>query len=366
METNIAVIGAGFMGSAHARAYNSIPALYDDGISPRIAWVVDADASLAQRAADAWGAQRWSTDWKEALADPAVQIADICLPPCLHNEVVTAAAEASLAIYCEKPLTTSAADARKLAQLTESRGLSTMIGFNLRWTPAIRYLRELLTEGRLGTIYQFYGHFLADWAADPASWDWRLSRAAAGPGALADVGSHIIDLARFLLGDIEHVQGEATTVIPEHNIGSEKRRTDNDDQFVATTRFTSGALGVISGSRVATGRKVEAVIELTGSAGSARWNLNRLNELQLYLTSDQPLERGFRTILLGPDHPLQRPFSPAHGVGISFLDTKVIEAHAFLNYLASGTTPSPSFRDAWETARLVEQIETTNRANAGH
>ena len=366
METNIAVIGAGFMGSAHARAYNSIPALYDGGITPRIAWVVDADASLAQRAAGAWGAGRWSTDWKEALADPAVEIADICLPPCLHTEVVTAAAEASLAIYCEKPLTTSAADALKLTELTESRGLSTMIGFNLRWAPAIRYLHDLLAERRLGVIHQFYGHFLADWAADPASWDWRLSRAAAGPGALADVGSHIIDLARFLLGDIEHVQGEAVTIVPEHNVGGEKRKADNDDLFVATMRFRSGTLGAISGSRVATGRKVEVVIELTGSAGSARWNLNRLNELQLYLTSDQPLERGFRTILMGPDHPLQRPFSPAHGVGISFLDSKVIEAHAFLNYLATGTTPSPGFRDAWETASLVEQIETSNGTRAGN
>ena len=286
-----------------------------------------------------------------------VSIADICLPPNLHLEVVTAAAEAGHAIYCEKPLTTSAGGALALTELTESRGLSTMIGFNMRWVPAIRYLRDLIASGRLGTVHQFYGHFLADWAADPAAWDWRLSRAQAGPGALADVGTHIVDLARFLLGDIETAHGETATVVPEHHVDGATRQADNDDLFVATMHFASGALGLISGSRVATGHKVEAAVELTGSAGSARWNLNRLNELQLYLEDGDPLERGFTNILLGPDHPLQRPFSPAHGVGISFLDTKVIEAHAFLSCLNSGAMPTPGFRDAWEAARLLEQIE---------
>jgi predicted dehydrogenase len=361
VDISIAILGAGFMGSTHARAYLSIPQLYRDGITPRISWVVDADADLAERAARDWGAQQWSTDWRDAIADPSVSVIDVCLPPFLHLEVVTAAAEAGRVIYCEKPLTTSARDALTLTELTEARDLDTMIGFNLRWAPAIRYLRDLVSAGRLGTIHQFSGHFLADWAADPTSWDWRLSRAAAGPGALADVGSHIIDLARFLLGDIESVCGQAATVLPEHRVGDATRQTDNDDLFVSTVRFGSGALGVISGSRVATGRKVEAAVELTGTAGSARWNLNRLNELQLYLDEGDPLEKGFRNILLGPDHPLQQPFSPAHGVGISFLDTKVIEAHAFLSFLNSGTRPSPSFRDAWEAARLIEQIEESAR-----
>ena len=146
-------------------------------------------------------------------------------------------------------------------------------------------------------------------------------------------------------------------MVPEHHVDGATRQADNDDLFVATMHFASGALGLISGSRVATGQKVEAAVELTGSAGSARWNLNRLNELQLYLEDGDPLERGFTNILLGPDHPLQRPFSPAHGVGISFLDTKVIEAHAFLSCLNSGAMPTPGFRDAWEAARLLEQIE---------
>ena len=131
---------------------------------------------------------------------------------------------------------------------------------------------------------------------------------------------------------------------------------------MATLRFDRGALGVISGSRIATGRKVEAAVEVTGTAGAARWNLNRLNELHVYLDEGDPLEKGFRTILLGPDHPLQKPFSPAHGVGISFLDTKIIEAHAFLESLRAGTAPSPSFRDAWHAARLVEQIEASATA----
>ncbi len=357
MEVSIALLGAGFMGSTHARAYASIPRLYGPAIIPRLAWVIDADAELARRAARDWGAERWSTNWRDAVTDPSVSVIDICLPPFLHCEVVTAASETGHPIYCEKPLTTSADDALRLTEITESQGLQTMIGFNLRWAPAIRYLQHLVASGRFGTIHQFSGHFLADWAADPATWDWRLSRAAAGAGALADVGSHILDLARFLLGDIDSAHGEASTVIHDHKVGEEVRQTDNDDLFVATLHFSSGTLGAISGSRIATGRKVEAAVELTGTAGSARWNLNRLNELQLYLDEGDPLESGFRRILLGPDHPLQEPFSPAHGIGISFLDTKVIEAHAFLTCLSSGTMPSPGFRDAWEAARLVEQIE---------
>jgi predicted dehydrogenase len=360
MDVGIALLGAGFMGSTHARAYASIPRLYGPATIPRLAWVIDADADLAKRAARDWGAERWGTNWRDAVSDPSVYVVDVCLPPALHLEVVTAAAEARRAIYCEKPLTTSAENALALTELTESRGLPTMIGFNLRWAPAIRYLQHLVASGRLGAVHQFSGHFLADWAADPTAWDWRLSRAAAGPGAVADVGSHLLDLARFLLGDLESVCGEVSTVVREHKIGDEVRLTDNDDLFVATLHFSSGALGAISGSRIATGRKVEAAVELTGTAGSARWNLNRLNELQLYLDEGDPLENGFRRILLGPDHPLQEPFSPAHGVGISFLDTKVIEAHAFLTCLSSGTMPSPGFRDAWEAARLVEQIEASS------
>lgn len=362
MDIRIALLGAGFMGSAHARAYTSIPALYGPGVTPVIAWVIDADAALAERAAHGWGAQRWGTRWQDAIADPSIFAADVCLPPSLHAEIVTATADAGHAIYCEKPLTTSAADALALTELTEARGLPTMIGFNLRWAPAIRYLRDLITTGRLGTIYQFTGHFLADWAADPATWDWRLSRTAAGPGALADVGSHILDLARFLVGDIDSACGEAAIVIREHHTSNGPRIADNDDLFVATLRFGSGALGVISGSRIATGRKVEASVEVTGTAGAARWNLNRLNELHVYIDEGDPLEKGFRTILLGPDHPLQKPFSPAHGVGISFLDTKIIEAHAFLESLRAGTAPSPGFRDAWHAARLVEQIEASATA----
>ena len=180
MDVRIALLGAGFMGSAHARAYTSIPALYGPGITPVIAWVIDADAALAERAARDWGAQRWGTRWQDAIADPSITVTDVCLPPSLHAEIVTAAAEAGHAIYCEKPLTTSAGDALALTEFTEARGLPTMIGFNLRWAPAIRYLRDLIASGRLGTIYQFTGHFLADWAADPATWDWRLSRTAAG------------------------------------------------------------------------------------------------------------------------------------------------------------------------------------------
>jgi predicted dehydrogenase len=359
VDVSVALLGVGFMGSAHARAYTSIPRLYGSGIIPKIAWVIDADADLARRAARDWDAQRWGTDWEEAIADPSVSVTDVCLPPSLHRDVVTAAAEAGHAIYCEKPLTTSGKDALSLTELTESRNLQTMIGFNLRWAPAIRYLRDLVSSNRLGTIHQFSGTFMADWAADPAAWDWRLSRAAAGPGALADVGSHILDLARFLLGDIESARGESATVIRERHAGEAARLTDNDDLFVATLHFRSGALGTVSGSRIATGRKVEAALELTGTAGSARWNLNRLNELQLYLDEGDPLENGFRTVLLGPDHPLQKPFSPAHGVGISFLDTKIIEAHAFLTCLDSGTMPSPSFRDAWEATSLIEQIEAS-------
>jgi predicted dehydrogenase len=357
MEISIAILGAGFMGATHARAYNALGALYPGEAPPRIAWVVDADAALAERSAAAWGAGRWSTDWREALSDPDVTVADVCLPPYLHTEVVTAAADAGLAIYCEKPLTTSAAGALELTQLTEARGLPTMIGFNLRWAPAMRYLRQLLASGRLGHVHQFYGHFLADWAADPAAWDWRLSRAAAGPGALADVGTHIVDLARFLIGDISAARGETATVVRDHVVNGVTRHTDNDDLFVATLHFADGALGAVSGSRVATGRHVEVAVELTGSNGSARWNLNRLNELELYFADGDPLERGFRRVLLGPGHPGQEPFSPALGIGISFLDTKVIEAHALLGYLRSGAKPTPGFRDAWEAARLLEQIE---------
>ena len=223
-----------------------------------------------------------------------------------------AAAEAGKAVICEKPLGRTADEAYAMWQTVAATGVAAMCGFNYRFVPALRLARELIEAGELGGIRHFRARYLQEWIADPAFPKvWRLDREAAGSGALGDIGSHAIDLCRFLAGEIEAVSGASRTFVKERPGGT----VDVDDAFAATIELAGGGIGTIEASRFALGRKNALQLEINGSKGSIAFDLERLNELQLHLPGSTPGDRaqGFRTVLVSEaDHPLREHWWP-HG-----------------------------------------------------
>ena len=352
----VALLGTGFMGEFHARAYATARRTRPSHAAS-IGLVADVSEDLARAFAARWGIARWTTDWLSAAGDPDIDVVDICTPPSAHRELALAALAAGKHVYCEKPVGRSHAETREVAEAARRAGVQTFVGFNYRWFPAVVQAAELIADGFTGPIRHVRMSFESDWAADPdVPWAWRMSREQAGHGALGDVGSHMFDMARLLAGEIESACGQLSTFIAERGAGAERRIVDNDDAFDAIVRFASGATGEFSGSRVATGSKVEFRVELVGEQGSLRWSVNRLNELQLFDGRDPESGAGFRTVLMGPQHPFQGEYSPVQGLGAGFEDSKAIEIAAFLDGLAAGVPVAPTFDDAESVAAILDAV----------
>lgn len=352
----VALLGAGFMGEFHARAYATVRRMRPSHAA-NLEVVADVSENLAKAFARRWEIDRWTTDWESAVSDPSVEVVDICAPPTVHKELVLAALAQGKHVYCEKPVGRTASETREIAKMARRAGVHTFVGFNYRWFPAVVFASQLIGDGFTGPIRHLRMAFESDWAADPTvPWAWRMGRDDAGHGALGDVGSHMFDMARLLAGDIESACGQLTTFIDKRTAGDGVRAVDNDDAFDAIVRFASGATGEFSGSRVATGSKVEFRVEVVGERGAIRWNVNRLNELQLYDARAGEREAGFRTVLMGPQHLHQGEFSPVQGLGAGFEDSKAIEVAAFLDGLANGERIAPTFDDAESVAAVMEAV----------
>jgi predicted dehydrogenase len=356
----IALIGTGFMGGLHARAFNTLRNVSRQPKAlPDLRVVADVREQDARAAAERWGFASATGDWRSVLSDPEVEVVDICTPPALHQEIATAAAEAGKHVYCEKPVGRNRAETEAIWQAIQRAGVRSFVGFNYRWSPAVQYARELSRSGRLGELRLVRISFRTDMAADAGgAYRWRYSAEQAGFGALSDLGSHVFDMARNLVGEIVEVCGRTMRSVearPDLEQGGAIRAVDNDDSFQALVTFSNGADGVLEGSRVATGYKGDFRFELIGSEGSLSWTMQRVNELELYTTDGDPRERGFTLIRTGPDHPPFEMFLPSP-LGLGYAETKVIEARAFLDALADGVVARPTIEDAVIVARLLEAV----------
>jgi predicted dehydrogenase len=369
---NIALIGAGFVGAIHARAYAGIPLAFGRSVDPAVAVVVDSSERSAKALADWYGIPRWTTDWSTAVGDDSLDVIDICSPPNTHREIGLAALASGKHVYCEKPLGRSVEDARALAAAAERTNSHTMVGYNYTWAPVALYASQLIRDGVLGQLRHFRSLSLSDHASDEMkSWNewgsWRWSREIAGFGALNDYGSHAIHMARTMVGEIERVNGQCTTLVKTrpvaHRNDSAQRAVDNDDHFAALLTFENGCTGVVEASRVATGAGGNEVF-IQGSNGSLRWNQTQMNELELYVRpkSDASAEvqlgpggstAGFMTIRMGAWHPIQAAFSPG---GVGLVETKTIEAYHFLRGIITGEPIAPSFADGLRVAELLDLI----------
>ena len=365
-DINIALIGAGFMGKAHSNAWRQAAAFSAPRLTPCRKVICGLDRRQVRAMARAYGWEDTSSDWREVVARPEIDLVDICTPGDSHAEIAIAAARAGKAVLCEKPLANTVADAERMLAAAERARVPHMICHNYRRVPAVLLARQIIKEGRIGKIRHFRGTYLQDWITDPAfPLVWRLDRKQAGSGALGDIASHAIDLARMLVGEIAEVAGATETFIRTRPLPGAPRRRGRvtvDDAVVAAVRFANGAIGTIEATRLAPGRKNYNRFEINGSLGSLAFNLERLNELEAYFESDPPLLRGFRTILVTENaHPhMAAWWPPGHVIGWEHTFTHVV--HDLIEAVAGRRVPSPNFRDGVMNQRVLDAIERSSHA----
>lgn len=375
-DIRIGLIGTGFMGKAHAIAFKNVPLVFgDQPARPVLEIVADVDAEAVEKWAGEFGFARWTTNWREILEDPRVDIVDITTPNHLHAEMAIAAARAGKHIYCEKPLATTSADAARIVAAVEKSGVTSIVGFNYLKNPAQAFAQQLIASGELGEITLFRGTFDQDFLANPdIPFSWRLDRTVAGTGALGDLGSHTIAFAHFLVGDIVEVCGLNATRIKERVVpaggsgyaalaqsGAEMRAVENEDIAELLIRFEDGAIGTIGTSRVGMGRKLGLTYEIQGTKGSLFYTQERMNEIKLYRHTDPDREKGYKTVYVGPEHPGYKAFFGLAGIGLGYNDQKIIEAHDLITAVALNQPAKPDVRFAYGVNKVIDAADVSCR-----
>ena len=363
----IGLIGTGFIGRSHAIALSAVGTVFDEIQPPVLELVADVNETRAEAARRALGFRRGTGDWRTLIADPAVDIVDVCTPNHLHREMVLAALAAGKHVYCEKPLALVASEAAEMAAAADRAGVTHLVGFNFPCNPILQTVREMLAAGELGEVIGFRGRYLEDYLADPAlPFSWRCERRLAGPGALADLGSHLINLGHVLVGDLARLHATLHTVIRERIEPATKkpRRVENEDVAYALVEFANGAPGSFEISRVAAGYKHGLAVRIFGTRGSLAYDQERFNELRVYRNEDPAGRRGFRTILAGPEHTDYRPFCPAPGHGLGINDLKVIETRNLLRAIATGERAQPDFHEGARVQYVMDMFERSNAEGA--
>lgn len=358
------LIGTGYMGKAHAIALHAAPRVFDLPATPVCELLAEVDESLATHKARELGFARATGDWRTLIADPRVDIVDICAPNFLHKEMALAAIAQGKHVYLEKPMALNDADAVEMVAAAERAGVKTLVGFNYVRNPASQLAREIIASGEIGEVIHFCGRHNEDYLADPTKpHDWHTFRETAGAGALGDLGSHILNMAEYLTGQsITQVCGQLQTVIMERPLadGSGMRPVENDDHAQALLRFDSGLIGSIETSRIASGRKSGLAYTVTGTKGAITFDQERMSELKLYQQEGPRGRRGFRTLLIGPEHPDYADFCPAPGHGLGYNDQKIIEIRDLIEGLAGRQPLSPDFRQARRVNALIDAIERSH------
>lgn len=365
----VGLVAMGWMGRLHTRGFKALNERYPElGVKAEL--IVAADASEAGRrdAVERFGYARAVEDYREVMADPAVDVVSICTPNFLHHEVAMAAIAAGKPFWIEKPMGVSAAQSREIAQAAEAAGLVTAVGFNYRHQPAIQHARDLIRSGRLGRITNARVWFVADYASSPdGALTWRYSTSEAGAGVVGDLMSHGIDLAHYLVGRIGELTAMTDTFITDRPIpleqgvghaavklSDERGAVENEDYAAVLGRTDDGVLVTLESSRVANGPRAEYVVEVYGTAGSLRWNYETPMHLQVFLKD--AVESGYATIMVDPRHGDFGRYQPGPGNSMSFDDLKAIEAKLFVGSVLADEQLAPSAADAWAAAEADEAI----------
>ena len=360
-EIGVGVIGFGWMGQAHSRAYRDIPVYYgDSGIRPRLAAVADNVPARLDLARDNFGFGWGTLDWHELIDRDDVDVVDITAPNALHQEIAEAAAAAGKHIFCEKPVGISPEATAAIERAGRHAGIISGCGYNYRWAPLVQYARQLIADGRLGEITNYRGRFFSMYGRDRLGLlSWRFIQDEAGYGVLSDIMSHAIDMAQYMCGPIRRVVATKETFVKERPLpvpgtgthydrgkpGDPTGAVTNEDYVGALVEFENGVRGTLEADRSIFGPQSSMAFELNGSKGAASWDHETLNQLQLYLPEEQPTD-GFIEVLGGGSFPNQGAIVPGGGNSIGYEDMKLIEALEFLRSVEAGRQHQPGFVDA--------------------
>lgn len=357
----VGLIGHNFMGRAHSNAWRQAPRFFDLPANVRMKTICGRDPEKAAAAAAQLGWEMSVGDWREVVADPDIDIIDICTPNDSHEEIAVAAAQAGKAVLCEKPLARDLAGSERMLAAVESAGVVHMVCHNYRRIPAIALAKQMIDEGQLGDrIYHFRARYAQDWIADPAfPLGWRLNAEVAGSGANGDINAHIIDLGRYLVGEWKELCALTETFVNERPLSagaSARGKVTVDDAVSAIGRFRSGALASIEATRFAHGRKNSITLEINGSAGSLAFDLEELNRLRFFSASGPDNTRGFRDILVTePTHPFVKNWwPPGHLLG--YEHTFVHAVADFTTAVVTGRSVQPTFADGVANQRVLDAI----------
>jgi predicted dehydrogenase len=346
------------MGRAHSNAWRQVGRFFDTPAHPVLKVVCGRTEAKVKIAAETMGWEEYATSWENVIQRKDIDVIDICTPGDSHVEIAVAAAESGKVVLCEKPLANTLAEAEKMLDAVRKNSVIHMICHNYRRAPAVSLARQLIDEGRIGKIFHYRGTYLQDWIVNPDfPRVWRLEKAKAGSGALGDIASHSIDLARYLVGEITEVSGLLKTFITERPLpgSNQKAPVDVDDAALSLVRFENGAIGSIEGTRFATGRKNYNRFEINGSKGSLVFDLERMNELELYI--EEGANSGFRTILAtDAKHPYVAGWwPPGHIIGYEHTFTHTVLD--LIKAVDAQQVPTPNFEDGVRNQRVLAAIE---------
>ena len=361
-EIGIGVIGTGFMGKAHSIAYSASASVFGTGLRPRLEMVCDLSPERAQvRAADL-GFSRYSSDWREVVNDPSVELISVCTPNDTHAEISIAALAAGKHVWCEKPMSTTLAESTAMRDTAITSSAKTIIGYNYTKNPAVTHARRLIDDGRIGRVSGFFCRYDVDNEADGnRPWSWRMSRDKSGTGANGDVLSHVISVGHYLTGStISKVVGDIAIIHQQREDADNpdgQKTVDNDDMVSALVTFANGVKGHIGASRVTWGRKCGLRWEIHGTEGTILYDQERLNELKLFTRDSDPATDGFRTILTGPQHPPYSAFLPNGGHGLGYMDVKICELHELLTAIESDKPVWPNFDDGLAIENVMDAVD---------
>ena len=367
-DIGIGVVGFGWMGQAHSRAYRDIPVYYpESGIRPRLVAVADNVPARVDLAKSNFGFESGTPDWRELMTRDDIDVIDITAPNALHQELVEAAAAAGKHIACEKPVGISPEATAAIEAAARRSGAITSCGYNYRWAPLVQYTRQLIADGRLGDLTHYCGRFFSMYGRDRLGLlSWRFLQEEAGYGVLSDIMSHAIDMAQFLCGPITRVVATKEIFVKERPLptpgvgthydrgkpGDPTGAVTNEDYVGALVEFENGVRGTLEADRSIFGPQSSMAFEVNGSKGAASWDHEKLNQLRLYLPEEQPTN-GFIEVLAGDAFPNQANIVPGGGNSLGFEDMKLIEALEFLRSVEAGRQHHPGFGDALANASVA-------------
>ncbi len=353
---NIGLIGTGFMGKTHVFGFATADRVFDMPFKINLHSVADQSIELAETAASALGFQKATDDWHNLVSDPVIDVIDITAPNSFHKDMAIEAIKAGKHVYCEKPLAPSSQDAEEMVMAAKSAGITTQVGFNYLCNPMMSLARQMINQGSLGEILSYRGIHAEDYMVNfEEIFSWRHEEE--GGGVLADLGSHALATAEYLLGPITSVFGDCITVIKERkDISGDLVPIKVDDISRCFVKFSNGVSGSIEANWLATGCKMKHDFEIYGTEGALSFSQERFNELWFYSKADENGKRGFKRIEAGPEHYPYNRFCVAPGHQLGFNDLKAIEINGFVEAIAKRSPGIFSFEKGLHIQNLVELV----------